>query len=348
MTKFIAFFIALLLSWVQQQQVVSAKSTFLKQQFSSRRRVPLVHNNNNKASSMTVAAEHIMKDSHSSVDNNDSSLISNNIVSLRGGACSDSNPELFLKLFLSAALEAVSMLAVIVGSTKLADAERIPNVFGLSVLVWAGLFLVVFASSFFGAVVDGGLSTATNQVLAPNHIPGDSNWYEKLKKPSWNPPGWLFPIMWLVVSKPTQVIAVSKILKSGNIDSVIGILAIYCVHLSLGDTWNKVFFGLQCTGRGAAVITVFWAVLLISAYLFYTVDPSAGYFLLPTCGWVTVAAALTWNIYLQNKDKKKSSALPGNLVLPASAENFVLPGALAVAAAALNSLQNKNKKNKRR
>ena len=120
------------------------------------------------------------------------------------------------------------------------------------------------------------------------------------------------PIMWLVVSKPTQIIAVSKVLKiaksassSSDLDIVvtklpIPALAVYCAHLSLGDAWNKVFFGLQCTGRGAAVITLFWGLLLTSAYLFYSIDPSAGTFLLPTCGWVSVATALNWNIYLNN------------------------------------------------
>jgi tryptophan-rich sensory protein len=66
------------------------------------------------------------------------------------------------------------------------------------------------------------------------------------------------------------------------------------------QAWNKVFFGLQCTGRGAAVISFFFALLLASTYLFYTVDPIAGYYMLPTCCWVAVATALNWNIYLSN------------------------------------------------
>mmetsp|Transcript_11630 Transcript_11630/g.18912 ORF Transcript_11630/g.18912 Transcript_11630/m.18912 type:complete len:103 (+) Transcript_11630:368-676(+) len=84
-------------------------------------------------------------------------------------------------------------------------------------------------------------------------------------------------------------------------------LLAYCFHLSLGDAWNKVFFGLECTGRGLAVICTFWSVLWLSAYLFYRVDPNAGLLLLPTCLWVTVASALNWSIYLLNKDTSEAS-----------------------------------------
>lgn len=219
---------------------------------------------------------------------------------VRGGACSDSNPILFLKIFLSATLETALMTGTIVTSYKSSDKfPAIPNIFGLSLLVWVSLGLVIFSSSFFGSLVDGGLSAATKQVLDPNVIPGDPNWYNNLKKPSWNPPGWLFPIMWLIVSKPTQLLGVARLLKTAE-KLPIGVLTTYCAHLALGDAWNKVFFGLQCTGRGVAVITTFYAVLLASAYLFYQVDETAGYFLLPTCAWVTVATALNWNIYLNN------------------------------------------------
>lgn len=231
--------------------------------------------------------------------------------SIHGGGCADSDAVLFSKIGVPAMLETAAMLGVLVGTKKLAEKVQVlPSVAGLPVIQWLGLFLIIFASSFLGSIVEGSLSVATNQILDPNVVPGDANWYSKLQKPSWNPPGWVFPIMWLIVSKPTQMIAVSKILKkaaamASDMDTApvlpIPVLAIYCAHLSLGDAWNKVFFGLQCLGRGAAVITVFFALLLASAIAFYQVEPTAGLFLLPTCGWVFVATALNWSIYRKNK-----------------------------------------------
>jgi benzodiazapine receptor len=232
-------------------------------------------------------------------------------IMVRGGACSDSNPALFAKIAVNAIAETGAMLGVLVGTQKLAERVQIlPTIAGLPLIQWMGLFIIIFGSSLIGSIVSGGLNVASNQVLDPNVVPGDPQWYDKLVKPSWNPPGWLFPIMWLIVSKPTQMIAVSRILKkatsvASNVDSTtelpLSVLAVYCAHLALGDAWNKVFFGLQCIGRGVAVITAFFGMLLTSAYVFYQVDPSAGLFLLPTCGWVFVASSLNWSIYLKNK-----------------------------------------------
>ena len=185
-----------------------------------------------------------------------------------------------------------------------AVSENLPSIYGLNVVQWASFVLVIFASSFIGSFVDGGLSAATNQVLDPDVVPGDPDWYANLNRPRWEPPGWVFPIMWLIVSKPTQLVAVGRMFGAGS-GAVSGgpnwaALAVYCSHLSLGDAWNKVFFGFQCPGRGAAIITAFFGLLLTSAGLFWNVDEVAGRFMLPTCAWVSVATALNWSNYLRN------------------------------------------------
>jgi len=109
--------------------------------------------------------------------------------------------------------------------------------------------------------------------------------------------------MWLIVSKPTQFMAVWKLItQQADKDNLAIPLLVYVTHLSLGDAWNKVFFGLECTGRGLVVILTFWSVLLTSAYLFYNIDQAAGLLMLPTVAWVSVATALQWSIYNLNKD----------------------------------------------
>jgi translocator protein len=217
----------------------------------------------------------------------------------RGGACSDADAMVFLKIAASAALETVALLGVFYTGKEIAENADFGELWGLPFSQWMSLLFVVFGSSFLGSFVDGGMSVATQQALDPNVVPGDPKWYAKLKKPSWNPPGFVFPIMWLLVSKPTQALALSRVLKSSDAIPWTT-LAVYCAHLSLGDAWNKVFFGYQCTGKGAAVITAFFGALLASAYLFFGVDPAAGKLMLPTCGWVFIASCLNWNIFLNN------------------------------------------------
>lgn len=224
---------------------------------------------------------------------------------VRGGgkakACCDTDATLLAKTGISAILETLALLGVFYAGKEVAEnTNNLGTVLGLPISQWISILLVVFGSSFFGSFVDGGMSVATQQAVDPNVVPGDSKWYGNLKKPSWNPPGWVFPIMWLIVSKPTQAVALGKLFQTTDAIPW-DILAVYCAHLSLGDTWNKIFFGFQCTGKGAAVISVFFGLLLCSAYLFSGVDDAAGKFMLPTCGWVLIATALNWNIYLNNK-----------------------------------------------
>ena len=50
------------------------------------------------------------------------------------------------------------------------------------------LVAIVFGSSYFGSFIDILPSAATRQVLDPNNVPGNADWYTSLKKPRWNPP----------------------------------------------------------------------------------------------------------------------------------------------------------------
>ena len=217
-----------------------------------------------------------------------------------GSACDDSHLGLFLKISTSAAVETALMYSLAKFAASVGD--RGYSKVGARLLRTAALGLIVFGSASFGSLIDGGLSAASRQVLAPSEIAGDAGWYAKLEKPGWNPPGWLFPIMWLIVSKPTQLVGVWRLITSVSDAETSLPLLVYCLHLSLGDAWNKVFFGLQCTGRGLVVISAFWTALLTSVYLFYQADSTAGLFLVPTFLWVTVATSLNASIYQLNKN----------------------------------------------
>jgi len=233
----------------------------------------------------------------------------------RGGACPDTTPVLLGKIAAKTAAESLSLWGILLAgpwaSARFAaeTTRTIPTVLGESVFDLLVSVVVVFASSFVGALVDGGLSAATAQTLRPTEVVGDPMWYANLEKPAWTPPGWVFPIMWLVVSKPTQLSALSRIFKyayPSNPRSARVALAAYTTHLALGNAWNKVFFGLECIGVGTFAITLFFAALLTSAYLFYKLDNGAGYYMLPTCGWVAVATSLQYSIYARNSNKKRN------------------------------------------
>jgi len=225
-------------------------------------------------------------------------------LSRGGSGCGETNTKVAIKAGISATLETLGLMGIMAGAKMLVNKYKIPFlskvVKGLPVLQWASLFMIIFSPSSIKNLIEGSVSAASSQVLNPSAVPGQQNWYENLRKPWFNPPGWVFPIMWLIVSKPTQFLAVSKILKTVHPTPWWPALTVYCAHLSLGDAWNDVFFGCERIGLGAGVISTFYGMLLASAKLFTDLNPDAGKLMLPTCGWVTVATALNLSIYQLN------------------------------------------------
>lgn len=203
----------------------------------------------------------------------------------------DSNSPILLQTASSVLMETFALVSILAVSHAIPILQDFPAI---------PLLFIIFASSAIQRLINGGIvSVASNQIQKPTTIPGDASWYTQLKKPFFNPPGWMFPIMWLVVCKPTQLLATVTLMQMKSIPWLS--LTVFCTHLALGDAWNYVFFGRQKIGLGAVLISIFYAMLLLSTALFYNVDPNAGKLLLPTCAWVTVATALNFEIYRLNK-----------------------------------------------
>lgn len=203
----------------------------------------------------------------------------------------DSNRTILLCTARAVGFETLGLVSLLAVSTVIPVLRDFPIV---------PLLLVIFCSSVIQSVTNGGItSIASNQVRQPNTVPGETFWYTNLRKPFFNPPGWVFPIMWLLVCKPTQLLATLKLMERMQTPWVP--LTAFCAHLALGDAWNQVFFGRQKIELGAIVISIFYGMLVVSTALFYNLDPDAGLLLLPTCAWVMVATALNFEIYRLNK-----------------------------------------------
>lgn len=184
--------------------------------------------------------------------------------------------------------------------------------FAYSILNWASsqgepnlelaaAVVLIYGSAALSDVVFGltarALSPPAVQMIKPTSVL-DPDWYKSLPKPKWTPPNWLFPIAWLLILKPLQVVAVGR-LHSGLMTNLARLA--FCLHLALGDAWNRVFFGEKLVGLGAGVIYAFLADLALTASLFGMTDTASGLLLVPTIIWVNVAAALNLKIFFNLK-----------------------------------------------
>lgn len=127
--------------------------------------------------------------------------------------------------------------------------------------------------------------------------PGD--WYERLAKPSWCPPNWLFGPAWLVLYSS---IAVSGWLvwRDGEPGAVLIPLAIYAVQLVLNALWSAIFFGLRRPDLALLEVVLLLVSIGATIVAFYFVSQIPAVLLIPYFLWVGFAATLNLSIVKLN------------------------------------------------
>lgn len=126
-------------------------------------------------------------------------------------------------------------------------------------------------------------------------------WYNEIKRPSWNPPGWIFGPVWtyLYISMGYASFRVWDSEKGFEGAAKIPLI-IFAIQLLLNWTWTQVFFGFHLLG--AATIHIFALLILVYAtgISFYRVDRIAGVLILPYAAWVSFASTLCFTIWRIN------------------------------------------------
>ena len=155
------------------------------------------------------------------------------------------------------------------------------------------VFSILVLLGFVGACA---LAASMGAVFRPG------NWYERLTKPSWRPPNWLFAPVWAVLY---LTIAVSGWLVwriSGFAGAALP-LGMYGIQLVLNATWTPIFFGLHWIGWAFFEIVLLWLAIVATIAYFHPVHPVAAWLLLPYLAWVTFAAALNFAIWRLNPNR---------------------------------------------
>eukprot|EP00475_Leptophrys_vorax_P022947 TRINITY_DN3123_c0_g1_i1.p2 TRINITY_DN3123_c0_g1~~TRINITY_DN3123_c0_g1_i1.p2 ORF type:complete len:169 (-),score=9.45 TRINITY_DN3123_c0_g1_i1:373-879(-) len=152
----------------------------------------------------------------------------------------------------------------------------------------AGFIAVPIVQGFFSGLVFGG---------------GDSEWYKKLRKPTWTPPGWAFPVIWTALYILMGIAAWLVYLKGGFEAQKVP-LAVYGFQLFLNFLWTPLFFYLKRIDWAVAEIVILWYAILCNIATFWRIDRIAALLLVPYFAWVTTATRLNWYIYQHNTPGK--------------------------------------------
>jgi uncharacterized protein YbjT (DUF2867 family)/tryptophan-rich sensory protein len=128
-------------------------------------------------------------------------------------------------------------------------------------------------------------------------MPGE--WYAALKKPAWNPPGWIFGPVWTALYT-MMAVAAWLVWRRGGFVSQRGPLTFFLVQLALNAGWTPLFFGLHWPGIAFAEITLLWLAIAATLAAFRGVSRAASWLFAPYLAWVTFAAGLNFALWRLN------------------------------------------------
>ncbi|MCU0827562.1 MAG: tryptophan-rich sensory protein [Tabrizicola sp.] len=130
-------------------------------------------------------------------------------------------------------------------------------------------------------------------------------WYEALKKPSWTPPNWLFPVAWTSLYVLMSLAAARAAMVEG---AALG-LALWSVQIAFNTLWTPVFFGLKRMRASLVPMAGLWLSVTATCVVFFTLDVWAGLMFVPYVAWVTVAGALNLALVRLNPEQARQATV---------------------------------------
>ena len=148
-------------------------------------------------------------------------------------------------------------------------------------------------SLFFTYLAACGAAAATGGLIQPGP------WYDSLKKPSWTPPNWVFPVVWTTLYLFMAYAAMRVAGTPGSAQP----LAFWALQIALNTLWTPIFFGVRRIKAAMVVMLCLWSAVAATTIAFFGADTVAGLLFLPYLLWVSIAGALNLSVMRLNPDQ---------------------------------------------
>lgn len=153
------------------------------------------------------------------------------------------------------------------------------------------MFTAPVIAAILWAVILGGAGGLLTEI---------GEWYRNLKKPSWQPPDWLFGPAWTIIlglAAWALVIVWGKAADSGDRLLIAGIYAANFIgHLA----WSPLFFKYKRPDWALIEVVPLWLSVAAMLIVNWSFSPAAGLMILPYILWVSFATVLNAKIVQLN------------------------------------------------
>lgn len=121
-------------------------------------------------------------------------------------------------------------------------------------------------------------------------------WHAALRKPWFNPPGWLFAPVWTFL----YILIGIAGWRAWFVPAAQPLRSLWAAQMVLNFAWSPAFFGAQSPGLGLVVILPLLAVIVLYAVRAWRLDQTSTWLFLPYIAWVSFASLLNAAIYRLN------------------------------------------------
>eukprot|EP00898_Chlorokybus_atmophyticus_P000081 jgi/Chlat1/1073/Chrsp110S08638 len=153
-------------------------------------------------------------------------------------------------------------------------------------------------------VIAIGIPVSAGFIGAPASAKAVKGWYKTLKKPSWNPPDWIFAPMWTALYCAMGYASYLVWQQGGWAQQALP-LGMYAAQLVANFMWTPLFFGKHDMSNALADIVAMDIGVASCIALFRPVSTTASNLMIPYLGWILFATALNYNLLKNNPDKDK-------------------------------------------
>ena len=121
------------------------------------------------------------------------------------------------------------------------------------------------------------------------------NWYANINKPSWQPPGFIFGIIWpynfIVLG-----IAATIIGQRASKPAAFTYITFFALSVAAALTWAWLFYRPHNLTGAALALTATALLTIPMTYILFTISIPMAIAVLPYQLWVAIAATLNWSI----------------------------------------------------
>ncbi len=124
--------------------------------------------------------------------------------------------------------------------------------------------------------------------------------YESFNKPSFSPPGWVFPVVWTILYFLMAIAAYRIWMKGNSSEDVTKALFLYVIQLFLNFLWSIIFFRFRLYAIAFLELLLLLVFILLTTFEFHKIDKISAYLMIPYIAWVSFAGVLNYTIWMLN------------------------------------------------